>query len=173
MKSKLIVLAFFISGAMISCSSLNEFGQRRNKFSIEKIKPNTNEEVYALIDTAQLYQLVSIESSFGPVTIEKVKNNPSYLKFYSNGRVGEFENIDFNNVETLNPKRAKSHLYRLKKGKLILQSYFKNPQCGECFVKQTIVKNTDSQIFILSENYKKIYVKVEIPKAYLKYQPDW
>ena len=101
------------------------------------------------------------------------ERNPSYLKFYKNGRVGEFRNIDLNYIETLNPKRAQSHLYNLKKDKFIVQEYFRNPQCGECFIKKLVTKNSKNQIILSSEEDTYIYKEVEVPLNYLVFKPDW
>ena len=43
------------------------------------------------------------------------ERNPKFIKFNKNGRVGEFRNINLNDIGNFNPKRAKSHLYQLKK----------------------------------------------------------
>lgn len=94
------------------------------------------------------------------------ERNPSYLKFYKNGRVGEFRNIDLNYIETLNPKKAQSHLYNLKKDKFIVQQYFKNPQCGEYFIKKLVTKNSENQIVLSSEENTYTYKEVEVPLNY-------
>jgi hypothetical protein len=101
------------------------------------------------------------------------ERDPSYLKFYKNGRVAEFRNIDLNYIETLNPERAQSHLYSLKKDKFIVQQYFKSPQCGECFIKKLVTKNSHNQIVLSSGEDTYTYKEVEVPLNYLVYKPDW
>ena len=172
---KLIILSFLI--LFVSCSSFNEFGSRRNKLSIEKIKPNVNDEAYKIIDTSKIYKLVNIKitnDERASYDLNRMnERNPKYLKFYKNGRVGEFRNINLNDVENFNPKRAESHLYQLKKGKFIVQEYFKSPQCGECFVKSLVSKVSENQIIFTSENNIETYEKIEIPPKFLIYKPDW
>ena len=160
-----------------SCSITNEFGNRRNKFSIKKISANKDLKAYEIIDTSKIYKLINIKA----INDEKVSSdlsslnekNPSYLKFYENGRVGEFINIDIEKIETFNPKKAKSHLYSLKKNKIVVQEYFKHTECGECFIKKILTKNSENKIILSSENYIETYIEIEIPKKYLIYKPDW
>ena len=177
MNKTILILGVLLCFVVISCSHLNEFGVRRNNFSFEKIKPYENDEVYKIIDTTKLYKLVSIENfmdeSIKMKSDEIIKSNPSYLKFYSNGKVGRFENIDIKNIETLNPKKAESYLYRFKNNKFIVQKYFKHPQCGECFIKELVTRNAENQITLSSDNFLYTYEKIEIPLTFLKYSPDW
>ena len=94
------------------------------KFNIERIKPNTDETVYRIIDTSKIYYEISITDNFRkPVNFPGYKAN--YLKFYKNGRVTEFSDVDFEDENSFNPKKAKSYLYNYKKEKLIIQVYFK------------------------------------------------
>ncbi len=175
MKFKFLIIPFCI--LFYSCSHLNEFGARRNSFSFEKIKPKVSDEVFKIIDTTKLYKVEYAEHINDTIVrLESEKNyktNQTYLKFYSNGRVGEFRNVDLNNPETLNPKRAESFLYSFKKGKLIMQVYFKHPQCGECFVKKEIIKTSENQIVAINGDFKYTFTKIDIPENYLTYKPDW
>jgi hypothetical protein len=175
MKMKLITLSIVL--LLLSCSSFNEFGLRRSKLNIEKIKPNNNDEAYKIIDTSKIYKLVNIKITNDERLSYDLngmnERNPKYLKFYKNGRVGEFRNINLNDIDDFNPKRAESHLYQFKKGKLIVQEYFKSPQCGECFVKSLVSKVSESQIIFTSENNIETYEKIEIPNSFLIYKPDW
>lgn len=177
MKLKKIIFLLILNVGIISCSYKNEFGQRRINFNIHKIKPNTDDNVYKLIDTTKLYLEVSIantlDSSVKQNSDNNLKSTSTYLKFYSNGRVGEFKNIDFNNIETLNPKRAESYLYKFKNNKLIVQVYFKHTECGECFIKKEASNISNETIELTAENYIYTYKKVEMPQAYLIYKPDW
>jgi hypothetical protein len=177
MKLKNIITLLILSVGIVSCSHKNEFGQRRINFNIHKIKPNSDNNVYRLIDTTKLYLEVSIantlDSSVKQNSENNLKSNPSYLKFYSNGRVGEFKNIDFKNIETFNPKRAESYLYKLKNNKLTVQVYFKHTECGQCFIKKEVSNISNETIELTAENYIYTYKKVEMPQTYLIYKPDW
>lgn len=175
-KSLLFYLSIIIL-TTLSCSSVNEFGKRRIGFHLGKIKPNADPRAYTIIDTSKMYLEISLTNTFDnskdSISNEYLKSNPTYLKFYENGRVGEFKNIDLNNINDLNPKKAESYLYRYKEGKFIIQIYFKHPQCGECLIKKTLNKISNDTIEIKSENLISTFVKVNIPKSYLKYKPEW
>ncbi|MDH7913870.1 hypothetical protein [Winogradskyella sp. SYSU M77433] len=162
---------------ILSCSSVNEFGKRRIGFHYEKIKPNSNPIAYNIIDTSKVYLKISTINTFDnskdSISNKNIKSNPTYLKFYRNGRVGEFKNININDINDLNPKKAESYLYRYKKGKFIVQVYFKHPQCGECFIKETLNKISNDTIKIISGDYISTYIKKDIPKKYLIYKPEW
>lgn len=163
--------------SIVSCGYINEYGKRRIGFHFEKIKPNSDPLAYTIIDTSKLYLKISLintfDNAYDSIANAYLKSNPTYLKFYKNGRVGEFINIYVNDMDDLNPKKANSHLYRYKKGKFNVQVYFKHPQCGECFIKQTLNKISNDTIQIMSGNNIATYVKMDIPKSYLKYQPEW
>ena len=171
------LLLLIITLIGLSCSSTNDFGQRRIGFHYEKIKPNSDPKAYSIIDTSKVYRYLKIQSTITPnndsIMNENLRANPTYLKFYENGRVGEFRNADLNNIHDFNPQKAESHLYRLKKDKFIIQNYFKHPQCGECFTRGTLKKISNDTIVIISEDYIRTYIKKDIPKSYLKYIPDW
>lgn len=176
-KYNLFLYLVAFSSILLSCSHLNELGQRRVNFNIEKIKPNKNNRAFEIIDTSKIYKLVDIKNTFDSSYDfdMNVKNNanPSYLKFYGKGRVGEFTSVYLNRIETLNPKNAKSYLYNLKKDKFIVQIYFKHPQCGECFTKRTLKKTSKDTIVITDNNYIEKYIAIELPKPFLSYKPDW
>jgi hypothetical protein len=161
----------------LNCSSLNEFGNRRNSFDLGKIKANSDPKAHSIIDTSKVYLEIltmnTFDNSNDSIRNADLKANPTYLKFYKNGRVGEFRNADINNVADFNPKKARSYLYKFKNNKFIVQVYFKNWQCGECFIKETLNKISNDTIEIVSGDYISKYLKIDLPKSYLKYKPDW
>ncbi|WP_131494669.1 hypothetical protein [Flavobacterium aquatile] len=174
----LYIFIFLVSIITQSCSHLNEFGQRRVNFNFERIKPNKDNQAYEIIDTTKLYKLIAIENRLQDENMKlefkkNVDSNPKYLKFYANGRVGEFRNINLNNVESYNPKKAESNLYQFKNKKFIIQSYFVNAQCGQCFVKQILRKNPNGEIEVLSGDFTYTYNPINISKDFLIYKPDW
>lgn len=176
-KFRKIILLLILSFTILNCSYKNEFGQRRNKFDIKKIKPNSDENVYNIIDTTKLYLEVSLRDTFNYSLNTDynnvLKSNPRYLKFYRNGRVGQFEKIDLKDIESFNPKKAESYLYKLKNNLFTVQTYFKHTECGECFIKKELNKISDSIIELKSENYIQTYMTIKIPKSYLIFRPDW
>ena len=151
--------------SMVGCSHTNEFGRDRVHFNIGKLKPNNNEAAYTIIDTTKLYQCVSGH------------NLSSYLKFYKNGRVAEFTQIDLNDIKTFNPKRAFSLIYQYKNGKFKVQTFFRNAQCGQCFINAKLFKISEGTIEVTSKSnnsvYTNTYKKVDIPASYLVFAPDW
>ncbi len=157
---------------LTSCSYRNEFGRDRVKFNVQRIKPNTDETVYRIIDTSKIYYEISITDNFRkPVNIPDYKAN--YLKFYKNGRVAEFSDVNFEDENSFNPKKAKSYLYNYKKEKLIIQHYFKNPQCGQCFIKEKFNRISNDIFELENDSYISTYKAIEMPKSFLKFKPDW
>lgn len=177
MSTKNVIFSGIIFSIILSCASINEYGKRRIGFHIEKIKPNSNPQAYKIIDTSKVYLEISTINTFDNSNDsernENLKTNPTYLKFYKDGRVGEFDNPDFDDIEDFNPRKAKSYLYELNKDKFIVQVYFNNPQCGECFVKQELIKISDDTLKITMGDYISTYIKKELPKSYLIYKPEW
>ncbi|MBQ0787166.1 MAG: hypothetical protein KBT69_06685, partial [Oceanihabitans sp.] len=55
MSKKLFPLLIVLSFIYLGCSSLNEFGKRRNGFNLEKIKANSDPKAYSIIDTSKVY----------------------------------------------------------------------------------------------------------------------
>jgi|SRR6478672_1395183 len=174
-KNLLLITVFLF--ALSSCSHKNEFGLRRNNSSVRRIEPNTDDRAYSVIDTAALYQLLStrdkINNQIDAEIAKGIQQNPRYLKFYAHGRVGEFTHIDFNTIATFNPKKAASYLYQYKNNELIVQIYFRHPECGECFIKQKVDKVSEETIELSNDQYIDTYKKVPIPKNYLIFKPDW
>jgi len=168
---------FALSSTILSCSHLNEFGQRRVNFNLERIKPSKDNLAYEIIDTSVLYKKVDVKNTFDSsknIEFNRLNNlNPSYLKFYDKGKVGKFNNVSLDKRETLNPEKAESYLYNFKNNKFTIQVYFKNAQCGECFIKGKVEKISKDTIQIVSGDYIEKYKAIEIPKAFLIYTPDW
>jgi hypothetical protein len=168
-KQLILLVSIYI---LVGCSHRNDFGQNRVNFNLERIKPNTDESVYNIIDTTKIFSEISITDDSGnPVSIPNYKSN--YLKFYKNGRVAEFSDINLQDISSFNPKRAKGYLYNLKNGNLVIQVYFKNPQCGQCFIKEKFNKISEDTFELKNDSYISTYKALEIPKDFLVYKPDW
>ena len=171
------LIFFTLSSILLSCSHLNKFGQRRVNFNLERIKPNTDKLAYEIIDTSKLYKKVDIKNTFDSsknMEFNRLNNlNPEYLKFYEKGKVGKFNNVSVDKIETLNPQKAESYLYNFKNNTFTVQVYFKNPQCGECFIKGKLEKISKDTIQIVSGDYIETYKAIDIPKSFLIYKPDW
>ncbi|WP_289644976.1 hypothetical protein [Maribacter aestuarii] len=53
-----------------------------------------------------------------------------------------------------------------------MQTYFRSPQ-GAGFIKERLKKHTTDFLEFGNENYGSGYEKVDIPKEFLIYTPDW
>ena len=95
-----------LSAILLSCSHLNEFGQRRVNFNLDRIKPNRNKLAYEIIDTSKVYKKVDVKNTFDSsknIEFNRLNNlNPEYLKFYEKGRVGKFNNVSVDKIENAN-----------------------------------------------------------------------
>lgn len=160
-----------VLGLFVSCFGYkNEYGQKRFKHNRFTIKPNMNNEVYQLIDTTKIYEVISIEEINYKEELDIV--NKSYLKFYGNGRLAEFYSYNEDEVASLNPKKAKMGLYNFTHEKLIIQFYFNHPQGGG-LIKKELLKIEDGILTLINENYLYRYKIIPLPKEFLIYKPDW
>jgi len=156
------LLCFF---SILSCSHYNEYGRKRVNFNLERIKPNSDPKAFTIIDTTKLYKKVAMVTPEN-IRPEFAKVRLEYLKFYNNGRVGKFDSIDFDIIESFNPKNAESYLYQYKNNELVVQIYFTHVQCGQCFIKERLKKVSNDTIQLLSDGYIDTYVAVDIPKSF-------
>lgn len=136
------------------------------------MKRNTNNEVYKVIDTTKIYKLVSVLNIEGQDSTYLKEINKIFLKFYADGKVGEFYNIDGITLNSLNPKKAVIGVYRYSKGQLTIQTYLETAQGGG-FIKNRLKNNTADYLELGDENYTRRYEKVAIPKEFLIHTPDW
>lgn len=154
-----------------SCTGYkNEFGKKRFNYNRFTLKPNTNNQVYKVIDTTRIYELISIEE----INYNKKLDiaNKSYLKFYAKGRLGEFHGYEKKEINSLNPKKARMGLYNFENEKLIIQFYLNHPQGGG-LVKKELSKIEKDTLELISENYISKYKIRDLPKEFLIYKPDW
>jgi hypothetical protein len=151
----------------ISCTiRKNEFNQERFPISRFKLDQKENLDFYNLIDTSSIYISSSIRS------FENLKNyNTIALKFYKNGRVAEFKN-SFDDLASLDPKKAKMGVYRLDKNELEMEFLSHSAQAGYFLVRSKI-KIKDELIFSTYGNITYEYVKKPLPSEFLVYKPDW
>lgn len=118
MVKKILFIHLFI---YLSCSPLkNEFNKERFKISRFTIKPSENLDLYKIIDTSSIYILTNIYND-GNLKI----NIPQGLKFYKNGRVGNFRDLDLKLRKPLNPKKAEMGFYKYKKKHQLRELVFK------------------------------------------------
>lgn len=156
----------------ISCLSYkNENGQKRFKYNRFTIKPNTNNEVFKFIDTTSIYKIIWSEDLKYNQTLEIA--NPTYLKFYKNGRVAKFYNYSEEDITSLDPKKARMALYNYDNDKLVIEVYFTNPQGGGLVKDEYLVKQKNDTLELKSESHLKKYKIIPLPKEFLNYKPDW
>ena len=169
MVKKLILLALIL--CMVSCFyTRTDYGNIRFKPNRFTIKPNSNPDVYKIIDTTKLYELVdaiNIKYNQRPNSLKK-----EFLKFYANGRVGEFETYFDSDVRTLDPKKAKMAYYNYDGKNLVIQIYFEHPQGGG-LITNKLHKIDNSYLELVSDEYIDKYKILDLPKEFLIYKPDW
>ncbi|MBS4039493.1 MAG: hypothetical protein KGZ81_02720 [Flavobacteriales bacterium] len=162
--NKVSLLLFLI---LMGCSvKFNEFNQERHPISRFKIKPIENTAIYELIDTSSIYVLINIYN-FSNL---KVKI-PNAIKFYKSGRVGMFKN-SFDELSSLNPKKAEMGLYKLQKNKLEMEFISYSAQAGYFSIKSNIIIKGDT-IFENFGDFEYTYLKHPLPSEFLVYKPDW
>lgn len=136
------------------------------------MKRNTNNEVYKIIDTTKVYKLTSILNVEGKDSTYLAEINRYFLKFYANGKVGQFFDYDNINLNSLNPKKATIGVYRYSREKLTIQSYLETVQGGGV-VKNKLKNSTADYLEFGDEYYVARYEKIDIQKEFLIYTPDW
>lgn len=150
----------------------NDYGRKRFICCKFTMKPNTNNEVYKIIDTTKIYKLASILSIQDKDSTYMKEISKYFLKFYADGKVGQFFHDDDITLNSLNPKKATIGVYRYSKEELTIQTYSQNAQ-GDGFIKNRLKKSTADFLEFGDEDYSKRYEKVDIPKDFLIYTPDW
>ena len=168
MVKKAILLALLL--CMVSCFyTRTEYGNSRFKPYRFTIIPNSNPVAYKIIDTTKLYELVDVINT-------KYNERPyfrkEFLKFYSNGRVGEFGAYFENDIKSLDPKKAKMAYYNYDGKDLYIQFYFEHPQGGGLLKFK--LHTVDSKKLVLA-GYDNLdtYKIIDLPKEFLIYKPDW
>lgn len=148
----------------------SEYGNIRFKPYRFTIKPNSNDEVFKIIDTTKIYEMVdaiNIKYNQRPTSLKK-----AFLKFYANGRVGEFATYDENDIKSLDPRKAKMAYYNFDGKELVIQSYFESPQGGG-LITAKIHKIDNDSLELINSEYLYKYEIISLPKEFLIYKPDW
>lgn len=165
----------------VSCAmKRNELGQVRLNVSPEK--KCTNEAIAKFIDTSSIYLQIKVDNKekgiFGINDSTSVADLKNYLKFYGNGKVGMFNQLNHVNETTINPKNAVMGLYCLNTNGFNLEFIFYHIQSGVFKSKYSFLVKGDT-IITCSENSSKgvshsyTYLKTKISPHLLKYKPDW
>ena len=169
MVKKAILLALLL--CMVSCFyKRTEYGNIRFKPYRFTIKPNSNPDAYIIIDTTKLYELVDVINT-------KYNERPNslrkqFLKFYANGRVGEFGAYLENDIKSLDPKRAEMAFYNYDGKDLYIQLYFEHPQGGG-LLKYKLYTIDSEKLILAGYDNLDTYNIIDLPKEFLIYKPDW
>ena len=132
------------------------------------------------------YRNIVKYEKLGKEHIEKynLENFKNGIKFYSKGRVGHFKGIDFNKVESFNPKKATMGYYNYDGRNFYIEDISPVPSLvGSKYLlsKSKIIIEESSNDTLVLKNFKSAggggytvkYVKRKMPKEALNYKPDW
>lgn len=157
-----------------SCMRHNDYGFYRVGLSKFTIKPNSNDMVYSIIDTNAIYVLYKEKR----INISGVMI-PKYCKFYPNGRIAKFYDIDVNLKKDtiLEAKKGYMGYYNYHGKNIIVQFYNSNANSSELTTETFLVEN-DTMVSIKSyfkpnAEIKSFFFKEPIPKHIRVTKPDW
>jgi hypothetical protein len=168
---KNIIVILLIFSCLVSCfQTRTEYGNIRFRPKRFTIKPNTNDDVYKVIDTSKLYERLNIIDTVYNKKLTGTKKQ--FLKFYANGRVGEFDLFYEDDVKSLDPKKAKMALYHYDGKDLFIQFYFDGVQ-GGALLKYKLKKVDEERLELTGYNNLITYKKLSLSQEFLIYKPDW
>lgn len=167
-KKILVLIIIFCMGSCFYTRTEN--GNIRFKPSRFTIKPNSNFDVFKIIDTTKLYERVDVIDTLYNQRPNNLRKQ--FLKFYANGRVGEFDAYYEQDVKSLNPKKAKMAYYNYDGKNLIIQLYFEHPQGGG-LLKYKLHEMHQGKLELIGYNNLITYKTLNLPKEFLIYKPDW
>lgn len=150
-----------------------------NLYNKSSVEPCLNDKIYTLLDTSAFYQLNKIYYDSNTAYKDKeISIHKNGLKFYGNGRVAFFFNVEIDNPAALNPNNARKGIYCFKEGNNVIEFSNRHVQSGTFFTKESVKLFKDSLITYLPKNakgggYHLLYLKKEIPMRNLKYTPNW
>jgi hypothetical protein len=159
----MVILCF----SLMSClGHRTEYGRKRT-FNFERPRGEVNKIVYTLVDTTKLYENLPPPEGYDYPVINKV-----YIKFYANGRFGEFFNCDMNDINSFLPEKANMGYYKYDKKGLQIKIFFEHPQGGGWLKERMISNSNDTLIFKVDRVFTK-YKALNLPKEFLIFTPDW
>ena len=99
------------------------------------------------------------------------------IKFYPGGKVGYFKDVDFKDINTLDPKKSIMGYYNFSKNKVKVEFIVDFPQAGKQIWREEIILTKDDFNDTLTPFVKKVedsvmYKKIKIPDKKLINQPD-
>jgi hypothetical protein len=175
---KYSVLSFIFIVFSCNCyqGNYNEFGRRREKFKFD------NEEIYTesylnLFDTTIVYK------NTGYLYANKYweAENNTYLKFYSNNKVGQYYDVKEINNNTFDPRNSTmGYCYQDKSGKYYIKLWAMG-ECNYMILKYLYLKKENNKIYLYdclnskkNSSSVKIFEPVFLSSDYIKNRkPDW
>lgn len=160
-----------------NCSTKEQLMKKPlQKKSISYTKSSTNNEVYRLIDTTKIYQLVALyyKHDSRHTNIVSEYNYKKYLKFYSEGRFAVYDDFDILKLDTLKAKVTDQGYYDYSY-KTIYTKHFITNKDGKQFYNPQSHTMTGDTLSLYSESTKNIshYLPISIPKTTIVNKADW
>jgi hypothetical protein len=175
---KYSVLSFIFIVLSCNCNKgyFNEFGRKRDNFNFN------NEEIFTN-NYLNIYDTTIIYIKKGYLFANKYfhnEDNNTYLKFYSNNKVGKFYNINELSFETFDPKKSSmGFCFQDINNKNYIQ-FWVNGECNYMIKRYLFLRKARNQIYLYDcLNSKKdsiieIYESVTLKSDFLKNRkPDW
>ncbi len=171
----LIVIAY---GCIPTKNDYNMFRHKPARFSI---KPNHNKNFIKYVATSAFYAMMLTKSHIKKYNLENVLIG---VKFYDKGRIAHFRGIDFNSLESLDPKKAIMGYYNYDNKTFSIEKIYSGPaligSTHKLSLSEIILeKSSKDTLFIRnfnrsvgSGNITK-YIRMDLPKEFLIYKPDW
>lgn len=172
-------ISLFLTFVIFPCSTNgNEYNHLRLNSKRFSIKPNENLDLFNYIDTSSFYKLLLNKNLIKSrknrsINIEMVEG----IKFYPDGKVGYFKDVDFKDINTLDPKKSIMGYYNFSKNKVKVEFIVDFPQAGKQIWREEIILTKDDFNDTLTPFVKKVedsvmYKKIKIPDKKLINQPD-
>lgn len=167
----------FLALCLVGC-----FASRNSEYSVRvpvarfSFKPNVDENVYQMIDTASFYFSELINGQYmmdgNDGKPRDIRLRRGGLKFYADGRVGSFNDTDLSDVSSFDPRKASMGLYSLSKKGFFIAFASHSPQAGVFIIKETILSKGDTLI-VKNDSYEYKYLRKKLPDQLLVFKPDW
>lgn len=174
----LLIISFLIN----SCFPFkNEYQSTRFNSARFKLKPRNNDLYIKVIDLSSFYTIILNEDFIKKYNLE---NYIVGLKFYDNGRVGFFKDVDFSKPETFNPQKASMGYYNFDGNEFLIEFIFPGPALfglKYSLSREEIIINYKNKDTLFVRTFKSArssykvskYLKRKLPKEALIYKPDW
>lgn len=170
-------LVFFFVILMTGCfSTRNRSNMVRVPIARFSFKPNVDENVYQMIDTASFYFTETVNGQYmregNDGKPRDIRLRKGGLKFYANGKVGSFNQTNLSDLSSFDPKRARMGLYSLNKKGFLIAFASHSPQAGVFIIKEKMSIKGDTLI-VDDGKFECKYLRKTLPDQLLVFKPDW